>query len=76
MEALENKIAKMIQEFISLRKDQYAYIQAQKLTEQLLDQNIKEDVSADLLGSDKIVFCKRTKYLEKAWLLLAKDNQY
>ncbi len=28
------------------------------------------------IGSDALQFCKRVKYLEKAWILISKDNTY
>ena len=74
LQDLETKLSELTAELIDLKKSQTAASQIQKLTESLLDAK-EEEVIGDL-GSDKIQYCKRVKYLEKVWILLSKGNAH
>jgi predicted DNA-binding ArsR family transcriptional regulator len=48
------------------------------LNDSLLD-NVEQDRCEEVIGdmgSSKLQYCKRVKFLEKAWILVAKDSKF
>lgn len=79
VEEIEKKLAQFEIDLSQARSLHKELMKAKQMNESLIE-GIKGDKSEEIIGhigvSDNLKYCKRVKYLEKAWILIQKSDLY